>query len=76
MPITKAKRRSYAHRANVSPVPLIEDALNRLRMGRYLLRTAGAKNAADYVARALKSAEGALRHARSMANAAERGEAR
>jgi hypothetical protein len=38
-------------------------ALNYLRDARAALRRAGAKNAAAYVSRALKSAEGAQRHA-------------
>lgn len=41
----------------------IEAAVSRLREARGLLRDAGANRAADYVARALKSAEGAQRHA-------------
>lgn len=41
----------------------IENAIRYLRAARNILRHAGAKKAADYVARALKSAEGALRHA-------------
>lgn len=42
----------------------IADALEHLRIARTLLRTrAKAPRAADYVARAIKSTEGAARHA-------------
>lgn len=61
MPLTKAKRRSKVDPA-VQPV-YIENAIRELRSARDRLRKVGCKNAADYVARALKSAEGALRHA-------------
>lgn len=45
----------------------IADALEHLRIARTLLRTrAKAPRAADYVARAIKSAEGAARHAARM----------
>lgn len=43
---------------------LIEAACMKLRRARKSLRLAGADKAADYVQRSLKSAEGALRHAR------------
>ncbi len=59
--ITKAKRRCGAepHEQWI----LIRRAIDQLKAARDDLRGAGSKNAADYVARALKSAEGALRHA-------------
>ena len=41
----------------------IRRAIDDLRMARTELRGVGAKKAADYVARAIKSAEGAERHA-------------
>lgn len=41
----------------------IREAINSLRRARDLLRQASAPRSARYVARALKSAEGALRHA-------------
>lgn len=43
----------------------IKLAIDRAREAREFLRRAGAHNAAAYVARALKSIEGALRHAES-----------
>ena len=49
-------------------VDLISMAIARLHIARAFLRSAGAKNAADYVARALKSAEGAQRHAERCLN--------
>ena len=61
---TKAKRRAMVDRATQPEV--IGDAIAKLRTARYLLRLCGSKNAADYVGRALKSAEGALRHAQRM----------
>ena len=44
-------------------ISLVRDAIEDLRKARNRLRYAGADKAADYVARAMKSAEGALRHA-------------
>jgi len=44
-------------------VELIEDAVKLLKRARDNLRTGGANNAAAYVARAIKSAEGAHNHA-------------
>lgn len=41
----------------------IADAISHLRMARHFLASAGANNARQYVSRAIKSAEGALRHA-------------
>lgn len=46
------------------PVSCIKAALWHARQARGQLRQAGASNAADYVARALKSIEGAERHAK------------
>lgn len=46
-------------------VQAIETALTKLRVARGLLHLGHAPRAAEYVARALKSAEGALRHAKS-----------
>jgi len=43
-------------------VDAIRNAIAGMRKARDELRAAGAGKAADYVARALKSAEGALRH--------------
>lgn len=42
---------------------IIENALRDLKFVRYQLRRAGSKKAADYVCRAIKSTEGALRNA-------------
>lgn len=44
-------------------VETIRQGIQQLREARRNLRAAGAHRAADYVARALKSAEGAERHA-------------
>lgn len=41
----------------------IADAVTLLKMSRDNLREAGCRRAAQYVARALKSAQGAMRHA-------------
>jgi hypothetical protein len=60
--ITKAKRRATIAAAD-QPAE-IQIAINRMCEARDILRACGAKNAADYVARALKSAEGAYRHAK------------
>lgn len=62
---TKAKRR--AERRLTAQPDAIREAIYHLKAARNSLRWAGSKNAADYVARALKSAEGALRHAERMA---------
>jgi hypothetical protein len=62
---TKAKRRARIV-ASFRPV-VIRDALGDLKKARDKLRSCGCKNAADYVARALKSAEGAANHAERMA---------
>lgn len=43
---------------------LIDKALQHLASARYLLKTAGARKAHEYVAAAYKSVEGAQRHAR------------
>jgi hypothetical protein len=62
--ITKAKRRAGA---SLPEQPtLIAGAIANLKAARDTLRTCGCKNAADYVARAMKSAEGAHRHALRM----------
>ena len=50
------------------PRQRIKNAIAFLRTARIELRIGGAGKAADAVARALKSAEGALRHAEGMAN--------
>jgi hypothetical protein len=42
---------------------IITKAIGHLRSARDMLRTCGSQRAADYVARAIKSAEGAHRHA-------------
>lgn len=44
---------------------LIREAIEDLRKARNRLRSAGAPKAADYVARAMKSAEGAQRYCRN-----------
>jgi len=46
----------------------IEDAIIFLRPARNAMREAGASRAANYVARAIKSADGARRHAAGVAN--------
>ena len=51
------------HKASYSDLANIRWALASLRAARRRLRAAGSDRAADYVARAIKSAEGALRHA-------------
>lgn len=61
---TKAKRRAKVP-ADQQP-SVINTALLSMRAARDALRICGCKNAADYVARALKSAEGALRHAQRL----------
>lgn len=50
----------------------IAQAIAMLREARKLLRGAGAKRAADYVARSIKSSDGARRHAEGRRFAAER----
>ncbi|MGL4962846.1 MAG: hypothetical protein ACRC67_16560 [Inquilinus sp.] len=47
----------------LTPVQEIEAAITLLRVARNFLRSSGARRAGDAVARALKSAEGARRHA-------------
>lgn len=66
MAITKAKRRASVYLHDRPRV--IQMAIGELAEARDMLRGCGSKNAADYVARAMKSAEGALRHAARMAN--------
>lgn len=46
----------------------VQAAIKHLRDARRLLRQSGARRAADYVGRAIKSAEGAERHAAGVAN--------
>lgn len=53
--------------ASEATVMMVRGALADLRRARYSLRLAGADKAADYVARSIKSAEGALNHARRRA---------
>ena len=62
---TKAKRRCKIGPASQACV--IRAARGKLAEARDYLRLARAKRAADYVARAMKSAEGAERHASRMA---------
>lgn len=65
MSTTKAKRESkYTGSEQVS---LISTAREYLYVARDNLSACGSKKAADAVARAIKSADGALRHARRMA---------
>lgn len=66
---TKVKRRAVAE-LRLQPM-YIDNALLHLRYARKQLRECGCKRAADYVARALKSAEGAHRHADRMARSAQ-----
>ena len=60
---------------------MIDTSLEHLRIAREMLRIAGARQAANYVARALKSVEGAHRHASgreittAMEEAQEKGDA-
>lgn len=54
----------------------VEAAIADLRRIRAELRHVGASAAADYVQRAIKSAEGARRHAQRLDNEARAGEAR
>lgn len=62
------------HRRNRTDLPpyqreqMIRRALGELRLSRDILRRCGANNAADYVARAIKSVDGALRHAKHRSN--------
>lgn len=49
---------------SVGQLAALRRALLFLREARYSLRVARARRSAAYVARSLKSAEGALRHAR------------
>jgi hypothetical protein len=62
---TKAKRQAKIL-PEYQPVN-IQLAINMLRSARNALRLCGCKNAANYTARALKSAEGALRHTQRFA---------
>jgi hypothetical protein len=56
----------------VKEYTVLLDALDDLKAARGRLRFAGAKKAAAYVARALKSAQGAARHAERRAESTER----
>jgi hypothetical protein len=62
----KAKQRNRPVRPG--DLVLLEAACNSLRNNVTFLRTAGAGNAANYVARALKSTKGALNNAHRMYN--------
>lgn len=62
---TKAKRR--AEIAPAEQPKMIADAITNLTYARDYLRMCGCKRAADYAARALKSAQGAKNHADRMA---------
>lgn len=53
-------------RAAVTRLASARDAAKLMKRARDLLREAGAANAADYVARALKSVDGAIRHAQRL----------
>ena len=64
------RRRKRAARA--LDVRAIEIAIERLREARWELRFAKASRAADYVQRALKSAQGARNHAQAMLTRQER----
>jgi hypothetical protein len=59
---TKAKRRASAGYTPPEQLYLINRAIADLEHARDKLRKAGSKHAADYVARALKSAWGARNH--------------
>jgi hypothetical protein len=61
---TKAKRRAKTPITHQPAV--IQDAIRSMKYARGRLRACGCKAAADYVARAMKSAEGAHRHASRM----------
>lgn len=63
--LTKAKRTAVVPAWHQPE--MIARAIADLKTARNTLRDCGCSNAADYVARALKSAEGALRHARHFA---------
>jgi len=65
---THAKRRAVIQpEAQPAAIAL---SIRHLKNARGILRKCGCKNAADAVARALKSAAGAERHARNMAREA------
>lgn len=66
MPTTKAMLRATI-RIEERPT-IIADALADLHRARNYLRRCGSKKAADYVAAAIKSAEGAYRHATARRN--------
>jgi hypothetical protein len=64
----KARRRSRL--SDNDAIAAIDYAICRLHSARHMLRIAGSKPAADYVSRAIKSAEGAFNHALRRANEA------
>jgi hypothetical protein len=61
--------------ATVETLTLVLSAIDHLTAARDHLRAAGCNNAADYVARALKSAHGAKNHARRRFAASPEGQA-
>jgi hypothetical protein len=65
-------QRERRKRAAIARLTAATNAVNLMRQARSALRKAGAGNAADYVQRALKSAEGAVRHARRLVGEAQR----
>lgn len=64
----KRTRRALTFTTPTHAKRLTYQALRSLKEARDCLRAAGAARAADYVARALKSAEGAYRHAERRAS--------
>lgn len=66
----KAKQRKHA--VTVTTVFMINQAIENMNRARILLRNAEANNAANYVARALKSAVGAWNNAERMLAKQER----
>jgi hypothetical protein len=63
------KKRRIATEQNmpsIADVESIDIALNHLRVARRLLRNASAIKAAEHVARAIKSTDGAMRHATNL----------
>lgn len=62
---TRAKRAAKVARGR-QPIE-IHMALEQMRGARTRLRDCGCKRAAEYLSRAIKSAEGAYRHAQGMA---------
>lgn len=62
-PEAKPRKRRAARAISAREVELIRVAIGSLKKARRDLRNAGAKQAADYVAACIKSAQGAERHA-------------